>query len=214
MNLFARLDEINKIEIGTNLYIEVEDLDHSLHSSFVGLVQKEKIVITPPGNFDKYKEIISDAEITVKYIYEKSVFVFKTKLVDAVQHPVPLLMLAYPEEISREERRSIKRGMCFIPAKGQIMDHLVEGVIRDITPKGCRCNLFISEEDGITFKDVDMVTLYCKFPSSGEDIVLAGGVKNFHFIGKIVSVGLEFDNITEAGKKVINDYLYSIENFS
>ncbi len=166
--------------------------------------------MTRPDNFDALTQKASSGDIGIKFIFGGEVYKFKTSLDRVVDDPLPLLVLDYPEDLLKEERRSIKRRKCFVPVNSVLEDCRKDGIIRDISDEGCRCNFFISGDETIKMENMKDIKLNCKFSSLGGEREMVGEVKNYQMHGHILSVGILFQDLAENSKKVLNDYILSL----
>ncbi len=203
------LEELERLETGTGIYFEVNDV--SVKSSFVGSVKGTNVVVTPP----KLDGPIEDAfleKVFIKFVSEGDMYQFKTSLQRTVKDPLPLLVFEYPEKLVKKERRAVKRTKCFVPVKGLLQDQIKDGIIRDISMKGCRCNFFVSGNDGIDAEKVKSIILKCQFSKEEKEQEITGEVKFFTISGNILSVGMMFHDVSDDSKRILNDYIMTIES--
>ncbi len=204
-----------EIEAGTNLYIEVEGLDDMVSGSFVGIMENGDFVITPPLRFDKIREnLVQSEKIIVKYPYQGSILEVETKYIGFVTEPAELVLFEKPVKINRREQRSEKRFICFISVNAELFGKKKNGIIRDISRNGCRCNFVFKEDEEIPVKRIDRIILRCKFPGISEEKEITGEVKNYLIHGTIVTFGILFIDTADDIQKIIDNYILSIEDFS
>ena len=185
------------LEIGARLFFSAEGVDAPLKGIFIGAEKGRFIAVRLfPGTTRFDPEELGQAGITVHYLFEKSVYEFDTRLIRVVPDPVELILLEYPASVRIRELRSHKRINCLVSANIQVKDRGLDaplnGVIHDISRKGCRCIFGRAKDAGSIFRLNDEVVLTCRFPGTSGEHEAFGRVKNIQTEEDRVSVGIEF----------------------
>ena len=204
--------EATDIEIGTQLHFTAEGLNTRFISCFVGMERNKFIIITPPQNYDEIKDKL-DSEIVIKYLFEGSVYAFKSRIIEIADQKIKLFILEYPKSIQTHEVRSVKRKACMLPATFQVNEKQEDGVLKDITEKGCSLFFPYTKEAESLFNVDDQIVLHCQFPGVGEKIEILGTIKNARLQKKHKILGIAFDEIKDDNKDIIKQYLLYMEKF-
>ena len=197
-NCIELIDETKQIfiETGTVLSLTVEGFESSVRSTFVGKKSDRYIVITPPSGFDTLeKKLLQADRIKIKYLFEGDIFEFKSKLEEITHNPLMLLLLQYPASVEKQELRSQKRISCFISAKVEINNEMKDGVIKDISKRGCRCEFETSKNMEKTVRIDDRIALNFCFPGIVDRQEIWGRIKDIQTQDRKVDMGIEFESI-------------------
>ena len=82
--------ELNKsegiyIDIGTKVYLEIEGVNFSVTSIFIGMLKDEFMIITLPKRYKSVKNKLFPAnKMVVKYLYDGSVYAFQTTVIETI----------------------------------------------------------------------------------------------------------------------------------
>ena len=184
------------IETGSVLSLTVEGYDSSMKSTFVGKKSDQYIVITPPSGFETIeKELLQADRIKIKYLFEGDIFEFNTRITEIRYSPLTLLLLQWPASVEKQELRSLKRINCFIPAQIEIHNEMKDGVIKDISKKGCRCEFETSKNNTKTVKIDDRIALNFCFPGIVDRQEIWGQIKDIQTKDGKLDMGIEFESI-------------------
>ena len=207
------------IEIGSHVQVEIEGIPSRYQTTFIGMELFEYLIIKIPVFPHKTRiggvkhKLFPGNQITVRYVYEGSVFGFQTKLIEALFMPKRLLVLEYPEVIAQHDLRSEKRINCFLPAITKIKDKETHGIIEDINQNGCR--LLIKGVKDRKLPPVqmdDQITLRCQFPGEPDEHVASGIVKNIKRDSQEMALGIQFRKMTDNLFDIISLYISSIKD--
>jgi len=115
--------ELNKskgiyIDIGTKVYLEIEDVNFSVTSIFIGMLKDEFMTITLPNRYKSVKNKLFPAnKMVVKYLHDGSVYEFQTSVIETLNNPVRALAIEYPKLVQERELRVLKRNNVVIPSR-------------------------------------------------------------------------------------------------
>ena len=193
--LSMNLEEIG-IQIGSWLYLQCREEKESAKKTLcVGLRPKKYLVITAPvANFSKKTE-----EILVYFYNGEKAYEFQTNILEFLKYPVDLILLKYPEYVKLREQRSYKRIRCFVSAKVQYSSEngseLAEGIIKDVSKKGCRIIFPLGKLKKSSFKKDEKILIMLKFPGIPGEQRIYGNIKNVLREKEEISIGIEFDEL-------------------
>jgi len=181
-----------RIEIGTWLYFQADPGNVS-KAILIGIRPERYIATTYPIPY-----ISRDAKDLVIYFYNgANVYEFKTKVVKFFDDPIEFLLLEYPDYVSLREQRSYKRIKCFVSAKVHYgiknRSEIVEGIIKDVSKKGCRVTFSIKKVEEVSFNKNERVIIACKFPGIPGEQRIIGIIRNIIQGEDDLSLGIEFD---------------------
>jgi hypothetical protein len=184
------------IETGTVLSLTFDGFESSVESTFVGKKSNQYIVITPPSGFDMIeKKLLKADRIKIKYLFEGDIFEFDSRLTKIAHDPLMLLLLQYPASVEKQELRSLKRIHCFISAQVEIHKEMRDGVIKDISKRGCRCEFETSKNMEKTVRLDDRIALNFCFPGIVDRQEILGRIKDIQTEDSKLDLGIEFESI-------------------
>ncbi len=205
------------IEVGSQLQVEIEGIPSRHQTTFLGMELFEYLIIKIPVFPHKIRldvikhKLFPGNQITVRYLYEGSVFGFQTKLIEALFMPKRWLVLEYPEAIAQHDLRSEKRIDSFLPTTTNIKDKETQGIIVDINQNGCR--YLIKAVKDMKFPPVqmdDQITLRCQFPGEQDEQVVSGIVRNIKRDSQEMALGIQFRKMTDNLYDIISLYISTI----
>ena len=201
------------IDIGTQVYIDIEGVDFTVTSIFVGLLKNEFLIVTLPRRFRSVKnKLYPGSKMVVKYLYDGCVFAFQTSVIEIITKPIRTLALEYPKIVQQRELRVIKRNNVVIPGRVEAKKTEFPIVIFDISKNGCRFT-YHDTRNITTLKENDLLRVYCRFPGIADEIGAMATVRNVKRENKQISVGIKFQDMTRAFLNPLMHFLFSIEGF-
>jgi hypothetical protein len=207
------------IEIGSQLQVEIEGIPSRHQTTFIGMELFEYLIIKIPVFTHKIRssgikhKLFPGNQITVRYIYEGSVFGFQTELIEALFMPKRWLVLKYPEVIAQHDLRSEKRINCFLPAITKIKDKETHGIIEDINQNGCRYLIKGVKDRKLPPVQVDdLITLRCQFPGEPDEQEASGIVKNIKRNSQEMTLGIQFRKMTDNFYDIVSLYISSFKD--
>ncbi|SDU25799.1 flagellar brake domain-containing protein [Desulfobacula phenolica] len=212
--------ELNKsqgfyIGIGTEIYLEIEGVTFSVTSIFIGMLKDEFMIVTLPKRYKSVKnKLFPTNKMVVKYLYEGSVYAFQTSVIEVVTNPIRMLAIEYPKVVQQRELRLVKRNKVVIPGRIEAKKAEFSMVVYDITKKGCSFKYLDQKSHINSLREGDLLRIYCQFPGVAKEVGVMASVRNVRRDKDMLSVGVEFQNITKTFLTSLRHLLYSIEDFS
>lgn len=212
--------ELNKsegiyIDIGTKLYLEIEGVNFSVTSIFVGLLKDEFMIITLPKRYKSVKnKLFPSNRIVVKYLFDGSVFAFQTSVIEMITNPIKALAIEYPRVVQKRELRVVKRNSVVIPGRLEAKKVEQRIVVFDISKNGCRFQYHDKQTTMNALREGDLMRLYCQFPGVQDEVGAMACVRNVRREKGKLSVGVEFQDLSKAFLNPLMHFLYSIEDFA
>ncbi len=212
--------ELNKsegiyIDIGTQVYLDIEGVSFSVTSIFIGMLKDEFMIVTLPKRYKSVQnKLFTGNRIVVKYLFDGSVFAFQTSVIETITNPIKALAIEYPRIVQKRELRIIKRNFVVIPGRVEAKKIEFPIVVFDISKNGLRFKYNDNKENLNILKDNDLVRVYCQFPGLSEEVGALAIVRNVRREQGQLSIGTEFQNVSKTFLTPLMHFLYSIENFS
>ncbi len=201
------------IDIGAQVYIDIDGVDFTVTSIFIGLLKDEFLIVTLPKRFRSVKnKLYPGSKMVVKYLYDGCVFAFQTSVIEIITNPIRTLALEYPKIVQQRELRIIKRNNVVIPGRVEAKKTEFPIVIFDISKNGCRFT-YHDTKNITTLKEGDRLRVYCRFPGISEEIGALAIVRNVKREQKQISVGTKFQDMTKTFLNPLMHFLFSIEGF-
>ncbi len=205
------------IKIGGQLQVEIKGIPSRHQTTFIGMELNQYLIIKEPVFPHKLRvsgikhKLFPGNEITVRYIYRGSVFGFQTKLIEALYTPKRWLLIEYPKVIEKHNLRSTQRVDCFLPAITQIKNKETQGIILDISLKGCRYMIKATKNRKLPVvqKD-DQIALRYHFPGNQDEQMVSGKVKNIKRDSQEMILGIEFLEMAVDLHSIIEQYISAV----
>lgn len=201
------------LQLGTDLKVVFFGLENEHESKVVGLVKGNCFIVENPLPDEDLEERLKHQRIMVKYVYRGRLWMFKSQLIEAVDSPVHLLYLEYPEVIHFHELRKAKRSSIFIPSTFHLEgEKELFGVLIDMSLTGSLCQIKHTSQQSPPAVDIDTtVVLRCLLPGLSEEQQLYGKVKNMKIEQGETRIGIEFESLNPTIADTLGKYLYSLD---
>lgn len=212
--------ELNKsegiyIDIGTQVYLEIEGVNFSVTSIFIGMLKDEFMIVTLPKRYKSIKDkLLPSDTLVVKYLYDGSVYAFQTRVIETITNPIQALALGYPKVVQQRELRIAKRNNVVVPGRIEAKKKNFSMVVFDISKKGCRFKYRENTKSMSSLREGDLLRIYCQFPGVADEIGAMASVKNIKRAQGQFTIGAEFQDMTKAFLMPLIQFLFSIEDFS
>lgn len=211
--------ELNKsegiyIDIGTKLYIDIDGVNFSVNSIFIGMLKDEFMIITLPKRFKSVKnKLFPSNKMVIKYLYEGSVFAFQTSVIEMITNPIRALAIEYPKVVQKRELRVVKRNNVVIPGRIEAKKVEVPIVVFDISKNGCRFKYHDDKTSMSALREGDLCRIYCRFPGVTDELGVMACVRNVSREKGRLNIGAQFQDVTKSFLTPLMHFLYSIEDF-
>jgi hypothetical protein len=205
------------MEIGHELYVEVEGVQTQLRSHLVGMEPGRFLVLAMPetkipGGVG-YK-FAPGKPVVVRYLHRGTIFGFETLVIDSIAQPARLIFLRCPRIVEERDIRERRRVDCFLPVTLKIGDKDIEGMVTDISETGCKCRikttLLAAEKIGA---DAIPATLPLTLGQIGgaESLAVNAAVRNRRQDRERTELGLAFQDLTDELRAKLNAFISSSE---
>lgn len=199
------------IELGTEVSLDAARIIGRLRSRIVGMAPGRYLILTappaqPPGPL--HKQFREGDSVIVRYLYNGSVFGFRSFVSTVATSPERLVFIAHPTHVEEYNIRSAPRLDCFVPclidcAQGASY----EGTISDMSKTGCQV-LIRSENFGESkASHGDEITLKFRLPGRESDLSVLGEVRRIDQDGERLRIGIAFDEPAEEAYEQVYEYL-------
>lgn len=212
--------ELNKsegiyIDIGTRVYLEIEGVNFSVTSVFVGMLKGEFLIITLPKRYKSVKnKLYAGNKMVIKYLHEGSVYAFQTNVIEIITTPIRALAIEYPKVVQERELRIVKRNDVVIPGRVEAKKIEFQVIVNDISKKGCRFRYLTKGNNASPLREGDLLRIYCRFPGVAEEIGSMACVRNVRREKDQLCVGAEFKDISNSFLNPLMHFLFAIEDFT
>lgn len=202
------------IDIGTKVYIEIEGVNFSVSSVFIGMLRDEFMLVTFPKRYKSVKnKLFAGNRMVVKYLYDGSVYAFQTNVIETITTPIKAIAMEYPKVVQQRELRVSKRNEVVIPGRIEAKQAEFKIVVFDISKDGLRFKYKENKADFNQLREDDILRVYLKFPGIADEAGVMACVRNCARESGQLSVGAEFQDMTKNFLTPLMHFLYSIEDF-
>lgn len=205
------------LEIGHELYLEVEGVQTQLRSHLVGMEPGHFLILAMPDTKIPggvgYK-FAPGRPVVVRYLHRGTIFGFESLVVDSINQPARLIFMRCPRIIEERDIRERRRVDCFLPVTLKIGDKDVEGMVTDISETGCKCRIkttaLAAEKIGA---DAIPATLPITLGQIGgaESLAVNTAVRNRRQDRERTELGLAFQDLTDEMRAKLTEFISSSE---
>lgn len=110
-----------------------------------GVSEGKFILLQQPPSATARSQLMTTNSIILRYMYNGTVWGFKTRIIKVVETPFHLVFLDFPNTIERHSLRACERADVVIQSEFSFSGLVFKAVIRDLSCGGCR--LVISPKD-------------------------------------------------------------------
>ena len=202
------------IDIGTKVYIEIDGVNFSVTSIFIGMLKDEFMLITFPKRYKSVKnKLYPGNKMVIKYLFDGSVYAFQTSVIETITHPINAIAIEFPKVVQQRELRIAKRNDVIIPGRIEAKNVEFKAIIFDISKKGCRFKYNDNKNTMSSLRENDLLRIYVQFPGVSGDVGAMAHVRNVKREKGKLAIGAEFQDITKTFLTSLMQFLYSIEDF-
>ncbi len=203
------------IAVGAKILIDLKAENfHKLAGELVGWIFQKTIIISLPlySGIRQFMEV--NRYVTCRYLQEGTIYGFKSYIEGFSTVPKTLLFLSWPASWECFDLRQQIRTPCYYPATFELNGLEVQGILNDISDKGCR--IFCGPSKISQFEDIENGSEHLiKFYPFGNDawyelpVVLMNSKTDDR---KITSFGFKFANLDSDLIKRIKLHVKSIQD--
>jgi len=207
-------DITSYLKINTKIFVNVlSEAYIGIYDSRIENIDNKVIKITIPSQKGVPVPLSPGAKLEVSFITQMGRFSFKSEVIGRVKENIPLLEIAYPDFLRRQELRRFFRVETRLKIKFHTIDYIMkdgipemikkkyEGIVRDISGGGLRLNCDIKLEQGQAIEVDISESLGTKFN------IIAIVVHVYSNVDKS-DVGVEFITIKETDRDKIIKYIF------
>ncbi len=178
------------------------------------MLKDEFMIITLPKRYKSVKSKLFPAnKMVLKYLYDGCVYAFQTSVIETITTPIRALAIEYPKVVQERELRIHKRKNVVIPGRVEAKKTEFSVVVFDISKKGCRFKYRDNKSNLNSLREGDLLRVFCQLPGVSVEVGAMACVRNVKRDQGQLSIGAEFQDITEAFLTPLMHFLYSIEDF-
>lgn len=203
------------IAVGTEVLVELSDLDLRFKSTLVGMEQGRYLIVKVThneiaGHFRD--ESVTSSPVVIRYLYRGSVYGFGTSVLNAVSKPARLFFLAYPEKVEEQNIRTDERYGCILSSELSLPEGSVEMMLVDISRGGCRCMVKTAGSDkpeGL-FTELNMnkeIRFKVRLPGLDAEVDLEGCIRNINKDQERLSFGVRFKDLAQGAKSNLDKFI-------
>ena len=196
------------IELGCQIFIQIEGVRDRLSSYLVGMVPDKYLIVNSPSILGIQNVLYDGVPVVLRYVHLGEVFGFSSKVLHSITKPSKVTFIAYPAIIERMSLRKNQRVNCYIPASMNYKSLQLEGMILNISHSGCNFVLKNIEDQVVRYiQPQEFVEL--QFPVLGMEGVQSfkGTIKNTSQDSKGIGLGIKFEDLDNKIADMIDAYV-------
>ncbi len=202
------------IELGNHVLIKLPDMEATIKTALIGLEPQQYLIVRIPLGVEIQKQLARHKKISVSYVSLGTTYGFDAEVLGITSDPVHLLFLSYPDVVTEQDQRLTPRVSCHVPASAVINQTRLNGIITDMSHKGCRFVVRIPAK--ITPYQVRILTdVNLSFALHGIDgsEELLGIVRNTSIDRFRIALGIEFEKLSSDMMAKIKNYLEKLIDY-
>lgn len=193
----VQLGEGIAIEVGAGLRIQVEGIDFTFTSRFLGTFDTKDVLISLDPRMEHFEARLDPGVVfSANFLADDVYHQFRARFERLITDPIRAVVLNTPEEVINIEQRMLPRTSCTVPVRVDIRKTL-EGTISNISPKGCRIAMPAGSNGSMPLVVGDRVRLRLRAPGSPHGYIVEGQIRNITHNELETEAGVRFDNLPE-----------------
>lgn len=195
---------------GLTMFFQFPTQKTNHKTAYVGMVMDEAIILQLPAT-PGVTQLLSEAyAVVVRFVHDGKAYGFETRFLAALRKPLPLLFLAFPHGVQQVGLRSCDRLEVAEKALLTVGEHVMEGVVTDVSCGGCKLKL-PRDDASLSLASGSPAELEFSL-SAGERVrlKLSGSILDVDNKGKKVKCRMSFSKDQEEELANLNDYLQTI----
>jgi len=200
-------------EIGTEMQVEIANSGSRIKLTMVGIVPGDYLLFQIPEKHispKSLKAFTKNTVINIRSISRGIAFGFNSTILGVTTSPDTLLFANYPDNIQQQSIRKNQRVKCLLPAKLSQDSTTVIGTLADLSSSGCHFQTKkaeLSNEQIAILQPETLINIAISLPAIEENKVIAAQIKNTFTDANKAQIGIEFIEIDEAVKILIEDFV-------
>jgi c-di-GMP-binding flagellar brake protein YcgR len=185
------------IDLPTSVVLKLPNVEAPVKSELLGMDPDRFLIMKEPkGDTNIKSKLEKGVTLVVNYMHRGAIYTFQSTILVPRLEPVSLILLSFPQVVSRRELRRDQRVDCFITAKVATGKASFRGAVVDISRSGCR---FVCT-DRAAFKNLDLavgdpVQVQLLGVDQGTDTPMKGSLRNKTHDSRAVALGVEFQDL-------------------
>ena len=199
-----------KLQVNKNIEIEVKDSAYAgVYQSKISQINEDTIEVLTPIENSEIVPLRKGTVLKVFYTGQRAAYKFKSQIIDRFKEPIPTLIIKYPQEVNRIQRRDYFRleyqldlKYCLVDEEGSNISDFHETVTCDISGGGIR--MVLNEELEVN----TIIKLFITgIPQIEQDSII-GEIVNIYDSISGKAAGVEFVDITAKTQDEIVGWLF------
>jgi c-di-GMP-binding flagellar brake protein YcgR len=201
------------VDLPTAVVLKIPKVEAPVKAELLGMDRERFLIMKEPkGDANVKEKLEKGATLVVNYMHRGSIYTFQSVVLVPRLEPVGLVLLTYPQVVSRRELRRDQRVDCFISAKVSSGQKSFKGAVVDISRSGCR---FVCTERA-AFKNLevavgDPVQVELLGVDSGTDSPMAGVLRNKTVDKRAVALGMEFQDLEPEQEDKLSTVVHGLD---
>jgi len=173
----------------------------------------DAVVVAAPTHKGAVLRLAEGDAVRVQAVQRDAVYCFDTVVEMTIIHPFPMLQLARPAEIVREQRRRYARADVSLPARYRCLDHKsgrrlapYKGTATNVSGGGALILTLHSRSDLKVGSQVDIELELPDGKVSAKGVVVRASTEQAE-MGKVQKIAVEFKDIDEKQRDVLAKYV-------
>lgn len=202
------------IALDTPLQLQISGHTRRHKSTLIGKDHDHFLIVKAPAT-ESREQFREETEIVIRYVYEGSIYGFKSQIILAIEEPIDVLFIKFPKEIEDYNLRSHKRFECHLPSRIQVRTRhqgrklIFRGITNDLSKGGCRVLISQTELEWVNepVKIQSNVELFLVLPGHQEELGFGGIVRNISQDQEGLALGIQFAELNPKSSAGLNKYL-------
>ncbi|MGE5573684.1 MAG: flagellar brake protein [Bacteroidota bacterium] len=174
----------------------------------------DAVVVAAPTRKGVVLRLSEGDEVRVETVQEDAVYKFKTIVEMVIVHPFPMLQLAKPDEIVRDQRRRFARVNVSLPARYRCLDHRArervvphKATATNVSGGGALIVTWQSRPDLKVGSEVDVELELPDGKVHAKGVVVRVSTGETDEAGRVQQIAVEFKDIDERQRDTLARYV-------
>ncbi|MDR0338895.1 MAG: flagellar brake protein [Desulfovibrio sp.] len=200
-----------ELDLNTRVFVNLNPLNTEnvpLQGEFLGTSHYEFLIIRLPSIPGLLNKLMPHMRVDISYLAGGARNNFTAEVITHTARPALLLFTSYPDRMSVLETRKFSRVTCALPVNLITPHGDALGVVRDLSRGGCRIVLEMTGQSSVRkLTSGDRIVLQMALSEEGSPARGIGLVRNVETAGSRLTIGISFDESSDAFAEALTRYL-------
>ncbi len=206
------------LEVGSEVTLDIAKVCTRIKCEFIGMSLQHYIIIkivNPDIHTKIQRSLAPETSVTIRCLQDGIVYAFVSTVISTLNAPDKLIFITYPSSVMEKAVRQQLRVRCNLPAKVNLDGEIYNGVVIDISRKGCLFTFSKSRSlrrEALIAKcshSLEEIGLQLQLPGVVADLAIKCLKRNLR--PDDIAIGVEFRDMADEDTILLHEYLLNVD---